>query len=167
MPSGTAVPTPTLAGLAKVSSGLDIASLLTPTWGTGQLPPLEAGQVEGAFRFLCAPSHNAYDDPIVFPGQPGKSHLHTFFGNTLADGNSTYESLRKTGDSTCNDMLNRSAYWIPALMLEGRLLSQHRTGREELSGRRTAGRGHNRPGLLERDRTGQPRPPLAHGLHVL
>ncbi|WP_197323377.1 DUF1996 domain-containing protein, partial [Staphylococcus haemolyticus] len=70
----------------------------------------------GAFRFLCTPSHNAYNDPIVYPGQTGKSHLHTFFGNTKADANSTYESLRTSGESTCNNLLNRSAYWIPALL---------------------------------------------------
>ena len=115
-PTGTAVPTPTLAGLPEVASGIDVASLLGPTWGTGGIPPPEPGQTEGAFRFLCAPSHNAYDDPIVYPGQPGRSHLHTFFGNTKADANSTYQSLRTTGDGTCNNMLNRSAYWIPALM---------------------------------------------------
>ena len=25
------------------------------------------------------------DDPIVYPGQPGRSHLHQFFGNDAAD----------------------------------------------------------------------------------
>lgn len=70
----------------------------------------------GAFRFICQPSHLAYDDPLVFPGQKGRAHLHQFFGNTLADANSTYESLRTTGDSTCNNKLNRSAYWMPAMM---------------------------------------------------
>ncbi|MEO6716862.1 MAG: DUF1996 domain-containing protein, partial [Novosphingobium sp.] len=69
-----------------------------------------------AFRMTCKASHNAYDDPIVYPGQPGASHLHTFFGNTLADANSTYQSLRTSGDSTCHSKLNRSAYWIPAMM---------------------------------------------------
>lgn len=39
-----------------------------------------------------------------------------FFGNTMADANSTYESLRTTGESTCNNKLNRSAYWMPAMM---------------------------------------------------
>lgn len=115
-PTGTAVPTPSLAGLAKVASGLNIDDYLQPSWGSGNVAGTAAPDVVGAFRFLCAPSHNAYDDPVVFPGQPGKSHLHTFFGNTLTDGNSTYQSLRTTGDSTCNNKLNRSAYWVPALM---------------------------------------------------
>jgi hypothetical protein len=33
-------------------------------------------------RTACQFSHMAFDDPIVYPGQPGKSHLHVFFGNT-------------------------------------------------------------------------------------
>jgi hypothetical protein len=72
--------------------------------------------VVGAFRFICSPAHLAKDDPIVYPGQPGKAHLHQFFGNTAANAYSTYESLRTTGESTCNNPLNRSAYWIPAMM---------------------------------------------------
>ena len=76
-----------------------------------------APDVVGAFRFLCNPSHNLYDDPVVYPGRPGASHLHTFFGNTMANAHSTYESLRTTGQGTCEGgPLNRSAYWIPAMM---------------------------------------------------
>ena len=57
------------------------------------------------------------------PGQPGKSHLHQFIGNTAANANSTYQSLRTTGGSTCDNRsmpvaLNRSSYWMPA-MLDG------------------------------------------------
>jgi hypothetical protein len=113
-PVGTPVPTPTLAGLDPVASGVNVDDYLQPAWGTGAIPSHDVDV--GAFRFLCAPSHNAYDDPVVYPGQPGRSHLHTFFGNTLADANSTYQSLRTTGESTCNNLLNRSAYWMPALM---------------------------------------------------
>jgi hypothetical protein len=50
------------------------------------------------------------------PGPAGKAHLHQFFGNTAANAHSTYESLRTTGESTCNSPLNRSAYWMPAMM---------------------------------------------------
>ncbi|OYW44502.1 MAG: hypothetical protein B7Z08_09165 [Sphingomonadales bacterium 32-68-7] len=53
---------------------------------------------------------------MVFPGEVGRSHLHMFFGNTLTSALSTYETLRTTGLSTCNNALNRSAYWVPALM---------------------------------------------------
>jgi hypothetical protein len=43
---------------------------------------------------VCRFSHQDADDPTVFPGQAGKSHLHTFFGNTTTGAASTYESLR-------------------------------------------------------------------------
>ena len=105
--------------LPSIASNFDTAAQLVPSWGTGAVAPSAAPDVVGAFRFICNVSHLAYDDPIVAPGQPGKSHLHQFFGNTLADAHSTYESLRTTGDSTCNNMLNRSAYWTPA-MLDGK-----------------------------------------------
>ncbi len=36
-------------------------------------------------------SHFAYDDPIVYPNQRGKSHLHMFFGNTGTNAASTYD----------------------------------------------------------------------------
>jgi hypothetical protein len=72
---------------------------------------------DGAFRTVCEPSHYAFDDPIVFPGQVGKSHLHVFFGNTLAQAGSTAESLRTTGNSTCRGgTANRSSYWVPAMI---------------------------------------------------
>lgn len=108
-----AVPT---TGLPMVADGLDVPSLLVKAWGTGAIPPSAAPDVVGAFRLICHASHISYDDPIVFPGQPGKSHLHQWFGNDLADANSTYDSLRKTGNSTCGNALNRSAYWMPALL---------------------------------------------------
>jgi hypothetical protein len=53
----------------------------------------------------------------VFPGKPGAAHLHMFFGNTQANANSTYDSLRNSGDSTCaGGQINRSAYWAPAVL---------------------------------------------------
>jgi hypothetical protein len=59
----------------------------------------------------------AFDDPIVFPGQPGRSHLHVFFGNTGTTGNSTPSSIANSGNSTCRGgILNRSAYWVPAMI---------------------------------------------------
>ena len=72
---------------------------------------------EGAFRTVCDFSHMASDDPIVYPGQPGRSHLHAFFGNTGTSANSTAESLATTGNSTCRGgIVNRTAYWVPAMI---------------------------------------------------
>lgn len=105
------IPTP---GLAPIASNFDVNSELVPAWGTGAIPPHQA--YEGAFRFICSAGQLAYDDPIVYPNQPGKSHLHQFFGNLGANASSTYESLRTTGLSSCMSPVNRSAYWIPAMM---------------------------------------------------
>jgi PKD repeat protein len=72
---------------------------------------------EGAFRTFCEASHMAFDDPLIYPGQPGASHLHMFYGNTAANADSTYSSLRQSGESTCGGgKLNRSAYWHPAVL---------------------------------------------------
>jgi hypothetical protein len=89
------------------------------SWGSGKLAPV-ANDVVGAFRFICGAGQLMYDDPIVQPGQPGMSHLHQYYGNTAANANSTFASLRASGDSTCNNMgdntaANRSAYWMPAM----------------------------------------------------
>ena len=110
-PSGNQYPVE--GDVAKIASNFNVNDYIVPHG----LPGVTGDGPKGAFRFICKPSHNLYDDPIVYPGKPGVSHLHTFYGNTLANGNSTYESLRKTGDSTCQGgPLNRSAYWIPAMM---------------------------------------------------
>jgi hypothetical protein len=67
----------------------------------------------GAFRISCKYSHMAFDDP----NQPGRSHLHTFFGNTETSAHSTADSLLTSGNSTCTGgTINRSAYWIPSLI---------------------------------------------------
>lgn len=111
-----------LGAVAEIASGFDAAAEIEPAWRDGvqgAVPASAAPDVVGAFRFICTPGHVSYDDPVVYPGQPGKSHLHQWFGNTAADAHSTYASLRKTGDSTCMNRLNRSAYWMPA-MLDGK-----------------------------------------------
>ena len=69
-----------------------------------------------SMRIHCGTSHYSYDDPIVSPNKKGAAHLHMFFGNTLADHSSTYDSLIRSGEGTCAWWpLNRTSYWIPAL----------------------------------------------------
>jgi hypothetical protein len=71
----------------------------------------------GSFRTMCSLAKMAFDDPIVFPGQPGKSHLHMFFGNAAIDANTTAASLKSTGNGTCRGgTLNRTGYWTPAMV---------------------------------------------------
>jgi hypothetical protein len=62
----------------------------------------------------CRYSHQAPDDPIVFPGQPGASHQHTFVGNRTTNAFSSFGSLR-SGATTCMRQDDTAAYWVPAL----------------------------------------------------
>lgn len=71
----------------------------------------------GAFRTVCTFSHMNQDDPIVFPGQKGAAHLHTYFGNKGTNFSSTSASIALTGASTCGGgTVNRSAYWMPSMI---------------------------------------------------
>src|SRR5436190_1912287 len=63
----------------------------------------------------CKPVKQAADDPLVFPGLPGASHLHTFVGNTAPTAFSTPESLAKNGSSSCEDPKDTASYWFPTL----------------------------------------------------
>lgn len=116
-PAGTVVAAG-LAGEADIPDNFDTNATLEVA---SQTVPVDADPV-GAFRFTCLSGQLAKDDPIVYPGQPGKSHLHQFFGNTLTNANTTYQSLRTSGGSTCtggqDPTSQRSAYWMPA-MLDG------------------------------------------------
>lgn len=103
---------------ATPSASLPINELVVP-WrdyeAAGGITRPIAGS--GSFRVFCEFSHLAYDDPIVFPYQPGAAHLHMFFGNTNANAFSTADSLLNSGSSTCNGQeLNRTAYWVPAFI---------------------------------------------------
>jgi Domain of unknown function (DUF1996) len=84
---------------------------------TGEQPGPSDGT--GAFRTRCEYSHMLKDDPIVYPGRAGASHLHTFFGNKGANASSTHDSLRASGNSTCRGgIANRTAYWVPSVIDE-------------------------------------------------
>ena len=62
----------------------------------------------------CRFSHQAPDDPIVFPGKPGASHQHTFVGNRTTNAFSSFGSLR-SGATTCLRSDDTAAYWVPTL----------------------------------------------------
>lgn len=104
---------PSLDGVAKIATNFDRTAEVV---NEGVMPP-EAGDPLGAFRMTCQAGQINADDPIVYPGKVGGSpHLHQWFGNTAANALSTYRSLRTTGEGTCNGPLNRSAYWMPAMI---------------------------------------------------
>jgi hypothetical protein len=92
----------------------DVPGSLTVDVGPATYSPDSYDGV-GAFRTNCHYTRYLYDDPIVFPGQPGMSHLHVFFGNDAVNAHTTTESLLTTGGSSCpGGIANRSAYWVPA-----------------------------------------------------
>lgn len=82
-------------------------------------PPNQSLTSYGAqFLTTCVLSHSSPNDPIVHFGKPGSSHQHEFFGNTSTDASSTFASLVKS-PSTCSDDGDRSAYWVPVLLING------------------------------------------------
>ena len=82
------------------------------------IPVLRAVIVEGGsgpqFSAVCPFSHRLADDPIVYSGQPGASHLHDFFGNSSTNAHSTPESMLGA-PSTCRRDGDQSGYWTPTL----------------------------------------------------
>lgn len=129
MAQTTAPATPT--GNAPIASNFD------PVLGMQSAPIPVGNGIDpvGAFRFICGSGGVNYDDPIVFPGKPGRSHLHQYYGVT-ANAYTTYQSLRTAPDgtlpSTCSGdpkvggshVLNRSAYWMPAILVGNRWVLQ-------------------------------------------
>ena len=66
----------------------------------------------------CRFSHRAPDDPIVFPGQSGKSHDHSFVGNVSTNASSTLDSMR-AASTTCRRPADTAGYWMPTLLVNG------------------------------------------------
>ena len=66
------------------------------------------------FQANCSANHVLPDDPIVFPGQAGASHMHTFLGNSTTNAATTLASLN-AGSTTCLAPGDRSGYWMPTL----------------------------------------------------
>ena len=90
---------------------------------TGVQPaPVAPNSWRGILRINCDFSHAAYDDPLVHPGNPGAAHYHNFYGFFDTDAFTRSEALYAdlpTGQrvSSCQgNQLNRSAYWVPALL---------------------------------------------------
>jgi hypothetical protein len=71
--------------------------------------------VHSEFNAFCHFSHALPDDPIVFHGMPGASHMHSIEGNESLDANSTPEDMVKFTASSCEPAADHSAYWVPEL----------------------------------------------------
>ncbi|WP_250006609.1 DUF1996 domain-containing protein [Actinoplanes sp. M2I2] len=84
------------------------------------VPPTSVRVAE--FNATCAYSHSRPDDPIIFPGMPGASHMHTFLGNTSTDAYATTRTLLANAGTTCRPAPDLSAYWIPTLYQNDRAI---------------------------------------------
>lgn len=91
---------------------------LSGTWLVVGNSPDAGAAAAGLWKIDCGFSHSLPDDPIVYPGKPGASHLHDFFGNVGANANSTYQSLNGVTSTCANN--DRAAYWTPALYQNGK-----------------------------------------------
>ncbi|SDX81675.1 protein of unknown function [Amycolatopsis xylanica] len=85
-----------------------------------------AAPVRGSeFRANCFSSHRRNDDPIVFPGQAGVSHMHEFYGNRSANAQSTLQSL-SLGTTNCDPVVDLSSYWTPTVYKNGQPIAPER-----------------------------------------
>lgn len=78
--------------------------------------------MEPSFVVTCYPTGIAKNDPIVFPGQAGAAHMHSFFGAKKVTESTTAASLSSATSSQCGsyyDGVDVSAYWIPTLYKNG------------------------------------------------
>jgi hypothetical protein len=90
--------------------------------------------IDGRFKTVCKYSHSAKDDPIVHFGEPGASHSHDFFGNTSTNAFSTYQTLRAMPATTCGRHEDAAAYWVPSLIVDGRVVRPTRAVAYYLTG---------------------------------
>lgn len=74
-----------------------------------------ANATEGNFLIFCGFDHSAADDPIAFPAIPGGSHLHSFFGVTGVNANTTTPDLL-AHTTTCSVSGESVAVWTPAII---------------------------------------------------
>lgn len=110
------------------------AAVLLSTLGAVSFAQPAAAAADPSFRVTCFPRGMAPNDPIVFPGQAGASHMHSFFGAKGVDQNTTLESLLRQSTSQCGnhyDTVDLSAYWIPTLYKNGQAVHVE-TGEHQL-----------------------------------
>jgi Domain of unknown function (DUF1996) len=98
----------------RVAVWISVVVLFAMVW----VGPGQARGLRGAFNVKCPYSHSRPDDPIVFPGASGASHLHDFFANTTTRYSSTYNTMI-AGSTTCRVADDRAGYWTPTAYLNG------------------------------------------------
>jgi hypothetical protein len=109
-----------LFAFALPLAGAGAASLVGAAAGSSDGRQARLHRGGGYFAIACGFSHRNQDDPIVFPGQTGRSHDHTYFGNRATNASSTPDSLRASGRTSCRLRADMAAYWAPTLFVGGR-----------------------------------------------
>ncbi|MGH3129985.1 MAG: DUF1996 domain-containing protein [Gaiellaceae bacterium] len=104
------------AASAAVAVGVAVAATGSRAGGDARL---HRG-TSSFFPVPCGFSHRNQDDPIVFPGQRGRSHDHTYFGNASTNASSTPASLRAAERTSCLIRRDTAAYWAPTLFVGGK-----------------------------------------------
>jgi hypothetical protein len=110
-------------GLAFPLRRRRLGALLTIVAISSGIVPLSAPPAFAtpSIHIECDFHHLLRADPIVHPHHMGMGHLHEFFGNTSTNAHSTWLSLRRAG-TTCNNIGDKAAYWMPALFRNGRVV---------------------------------------------
>ena len=107
-----------IALLAALAVAAPVAVSVALAASPGDVTSTDLRRLEPVnFLTVCRFSHRKPDDPIVFPGQPGLSHGHTFVGNDSTDAFSTPKSLRAAA-TTCDRAEDTAAYWAPTLLVD-------------------------------------------------
>jgi hypothetical protein len=105
-----------------------LSALTAVTVGVGGLMLANAGPASaaaaGLFKVTCGYSHTNTDDMIVYPGRPGVSHSHDYYGNAGTNAGSTYKSLDGVRSTCATD--DRAAYWTPTVYQNGNKLTPTR-----------------------------------------
>lgn len=120
----------TRRNLSAVAVAMGLLVGVTIGWATNRQNAFPEATVEQAkrdhirdadarFKTTCRFHHRAADDPIVFPNQPGLSHMHDFFGSTIVNASTTTYAQLLSGGTTCNDRDDKAGYWSPTVMING------------------------------------------------
>jgi Domain of unknown function (DUF1996) len=74
----------------------------------------------GSFMNLCVINHTNQDNFITSPEQVAAAqHTHQYFGNETTNAFSTPENLLSDESSECQNEADTSAFWVPALLVDG------------------------------------------------
>ena len=100
-----------------VSAAAVVASAVTASSRAGTQATSMRNLAGVNFVSSCRFSHRGPDDPIVYPGQPGRSHDHSFVGNDSTNAFSTLTSLR-SATTSCRRLGDTAGYWMPTLLVD-------------------------------------------------